>query len=443
MKILSNLIISGGWLRPNGDVAQVGDSVRLYLDDGTEIVGTIEFPIAEVNCGQDRSYRVAYDREQIIRAGDVVDGVVLDSVAEIIQQFDELKKEIPQIYNVTAFGAVHDGVTDDSAAINAAIDAAYAAKGGTVFFPNGHYIVSGDLINATNSILGPSDISLQASYTEEPLYINFLGEAKGSLDTTCTEYVSGVVLDARNGPTSGDLNFAVISSGRYTPTSFNPSGCGLYNIFFSIDSMLILTKDDPAISGINMSNSIGAYIGDDLVVNAQWAETGVPRFAGWGQFGPVLPDSGGKGIIFPQGLNNKRIICGSCSVMGFDQGIVAYEHLSMRSPQVGYCRVGLALISAPHMNYGKISSENNNIDILVQAGAAYIDITLDIECGNTTTSPGAWWTSDYNLVTVSGGMLHGRLNYLSFGGGTITPIDITSNFVFPDLLLTNLATPNA
>lgn len=79
MKILSNLIISGGWLRPNGDAAQVGDSVRLYLDDGTEIVGTIEFPIAEVNCGQDRAYRVAYDREEIIRAADVIDGVVLDS----------------------------------------------------------------------------------------------------------------------------------------------------------------------------------------------------------------------------------------------------------------------------------------------------------------------------------------------------------------------------
>lgn len=91
MKILSNLIINGGWLRPNGDAAQVGDSVRLYLDDGTEIVGTIEFPIAEVNCGQDRAYRVAYDREEVIRAGDVIDGVVLDGLGNLEARIETLE----------------------------------------------------------------------------------------------------------------------------------------------------------------------------------------------------------------------------------------------------------------------------------------------------------------------------------------------------------------
>lgn len=94
MKILSNLIISGGWLRPNGDAAQVGDSVRLYLDDGTEIVGTIEFPIAVVNCGQDRTYRVAYDREEIIRAGDVIDGVILDSNSLLEEQIEVLEERV-------------------------------------------------------------------------------------------------------------------------------------------------------------------------------------------------------------------------------------------------------------------------------------------------------------------------------------------------------------
>ncbi|WP_040261690.1 putative Ig domain-containing protein [Pseudomonas massiliensis] len=46
------------------------------------------------------------------------------------------------IFNVKDFGAVGDGVTDDTAAMQAAIDAAAAAGGGTVFVPSGTYIVS-------------------------------------------------------------------------------------------------------------------------------------------------------------------------------------------------------------------------------------------------------------------------------------------------------------
>ena len=44
------------------------------------------------------------------------------------------------LYDVRAYGAVGDGVTDDSAAIQAACDA--ASNGGTVLFPEGTYLVS-------------------------------------------------------------------------------------------------------------------------------------------------------------------------------------------------------------------------------------------------------------------------------------------------------------
>lgn len=47
------------------------------------------------------------------------------------------------IYNVMDYGATGDGVTDDRLAIQAAVDAAHAAGGGTVYIPTGTYIVSG------------------------------------------------------------------------------------------------------------------------------------------------------------------------------------------------------------------------------------------------------------------------------------------------------------
>ncbi len=49
-------------------------------------------------------------------------------------------------YNVLNFGAVGDGVTDDTAAIQAAIQAANEAHGGRVFIPEGHYCVNGSFL---------------------------------------------------------------------------------------------------------------------------------------------------------------------------------------------------------------------------------------------------------------------------------------------------------
>jgi hypothetical protein len=64
-----------------------------------------------------------------------------------------------QVFNVKAYGAAGDGVTDDGAAINAAIAAASAAGGGIVYLPAGTYLlrtISTDP-NSDHSYIVPKD----------------------------------------------------------------------------------------------------------------------------------------------------------------------------------------------------------------------------------------------------------------------------------------------
>ena len=55
-----------------------------------------------------------------------------------------------QPFNVQDFGAIADGSTDDTTAIQATINAANAAGGGTVYFPSGDYKTDSQVVIQSN-----------------------------------------------------------------------------------------------------------------------------------------------------------------------------------------------------------------------------------------------------------------------------------------------------
>jgi hypothetical protein len=65
-------------------------------------------------------------------------------VNKVAQALLDLRSELRAVsFNVKHYGAIGDGVTNDTTAVQAAADAAEAAGGGTVFFPPGTYLVNG------------------------------------------------------------------------------------------------------------------------------------------------------------------------------------------------------------------------------------------------------------------------------------------------------------
>lgn len=105
----------------------------------------------------------------------------------------------PTVYDVKSYGARGDGTTDDAAAINAAITAANAAGGGTVYFPAGDYKTDSqvtlqsniELRGDMNARLTPSDtVPSYAYYATGESNIRIQGlvfEGTGTIRTAGTQ----------------------------------------------------------------------------------------------------------------------------------------------------------------------------------------------------------------------------------------------------------------
>jgi hypothetical protein len=164
-----------------------------------------------------------------------------------------------KMYNVEDFGAVHDGITDDTEKIQDAINYCFAAGGGSVYLSNGTYIISGALKNGIGGIDYNSQLYIPHSPANAIIKIRLIGESVNWLPAVHFNTTqSGVVLKSTIAGT-GVFPSVITSIGTVgTYGSMNYTDCEIENVKIIVDAFEATTG--PSMCGINFLYASTSYL---------------------------------------------------------------------------------------------------------------------------------------------------------------------------------------
>lgn len=287
---------------------------------------------------------------------------------------------------------------DESAAVQAAIQAVYDEGGGVVYFPStgvgGRYRVNGPLDATHHSILTLP----QAPAGQAPRTIKLLGDVNERTSGNAPQY-RGAVLDAyeRASLSPGGLSsYASVISGKiYTSTS---SLSNFNYVFFEAENLHVRLAPNSYIGGIQMHNVIGARLRNVQVTNGQ--EAGASTITE-----PTHPEN--IGLLLPGHNNHAQVSLQGVSMWGMYTGIIASEHAHFIGDNyASYGKVCLEFEQGGHLNWGKMGCEIVTTHIKrTGGGLTILDLTLTAE---SDRSSGTWRQSTYEVDDPSS-ILYGTL----------------------------------
>lgn len=269
------------------------------------------------------------DRDITIAGTDDVATVQSDATQAISDaaaaQLTAASKQSKRDFNVVDYGAVADGTTDCTSAIQSAINAAVTEGGGTVYFPysTSTYIVSGALQTSVSSVNPNCQLYIpNVPAATAMVYVKFKG---GSPTNLSTETFGGIL---RN--TQGViLESTILGSGTLPAVIGTPwqtySGIGDRNyVYLHLEDIVIRTRTKT--SGTNIAGSMSAvnaskFLG--VITDGQVKFDITSDLAN-----SVQPTNETYGLILPA-VNNKALLRfnGIVFVEGYKYGIVIQEHL--------------------------------------------------------------------------------------------------------------------
>lgn len=285
-------------------------------------------------------------------------------------------------FNVEDYGAVHDGATDDTAAIQAAIDAAAAAGGGVVYFPAGVYSVQGALQDGAR---GNAQLILPSvDTTGEQIGITLLGETLPGFVPSLTGSITTPAVTTLKSTLNSGAGGALL--GGWGPVGSYQNST-LINL--RIENLAFQMPSNPVLSALNLSHVEAVEL-----VNVV-AHTGTYQISAVTQ--PTTATS--YGIVTPQNSNGAWTVLDGVLVVGFYNGYQINEHFTATMISAFACYYAAVLPVAGHATWIDrflIQWSRNGLRF---TGAQHILIgELNIEHHATT---GAWYDPVYDVDDAS------------------------------------------
>ena len=307
---------------------------------------------------------------------------------------------VPFWFNVRDYGALGDGVTNDTVAIQAAITACAAAGGGTVYFPAGLYVISGALQDTgafNGQLLLPN-----VSHSGDHIVIRFLGPLRPGFHPVYGDTVplaSGYAV--LKSTLTGASGTAAVFSGSNDTGS--PSAGHGNNLEIYIDDLVCLGPDNPTFTFWNLAACQGGGVGA-LQISTPGAFSGSPT---------QPTNTNAYGIKLPGQYFSNGTPVGSLSVGGFYAGVLAGELDTYDNLVLGPLINGISFTTSFYPTLIKRMQATSVQNILVGTGEHRVDVLQ--YTAEHSTSP-SWAVTVYDVNDASN-YLHGFVRWYNAATG--------------------------
>ena len=265
--------------------------------------------------------------------------------------------------NVFDFGAKGDGVTDDTAAIQAAIDYTAGRGGGKILFPytKGGYRIASPAIEEINGKLVRAQLVIPAdagniqlegempcrllnSYIVRPpeaVKQNFSPTVFGTIGNDNTRIFSDWEAPEENNPEARPWSILAATEGNSCKGRFSVSQFSISNLEFRV--LLNHDKMYPTQSAVNLQNVSRINISDcQFCLNEQVGDTTLGKEL---QPNPCLT----AGLI-ASGDQNDNNVLRNVAAQGFRYGFVLGEHVVADYLYVHNCEEGITFHDCSHLS---------------------------------------------------------------------------------------------